>query len=563
MKLLVDYALGDVPVSRLPSVVRSVASAMTPAGLVVAAALATVALFVVSTLLSSAVSWTWQVAGQRMVYAVAADVFRRLQRVSLLFHTRRTVGDSLSVLTGDVWGVYTLADALVLGPIRDLSTMVTIGFIAWRLDPKLTLLALTVIPALGAAARFFGPRLLKRARSIRETQALILSFLQQTLSALPMVHAFAAEDRNTRHFEELGETALARLRRNSFLRSGFSTVAGLIPAVGTAVILYAGGRRVLAGTLSVGSLLVFLAYLHTMQNALRGFLESYASLKTVEANTERIAEVLDADDMVREDPGARPLPARKAGEGSEIRLENVVFGYVPGHPVLRNVSLEARPGEMVALVGATGAGKSTMVGLVPRFFDPWEGRVTVDGIDVRELQLKSLRDQVALVLQDAFILPLSIADNIAYGKPDATRTEIEAVAHAANAHEFIERLPEGYDTIVGERGATLSGGERQRLAIARAFLKDAPILILDEPTSALDAGTESLVLGALDRLMSGRTVLVIAHRLSTVRRANRIVVLEQGEIVEQGTHDELLAARGMYQRLHATQFGTPAPEAAA
>jgi ATP-binding cassette subfamily B protein/subfamily B ATP-binding cassette protein MsbA len=200
---------------------------------------------------------------------------------------------------------------------------------------------------------------------------------------------------------------------------------------------------------------------------------------------------------------------------------------------------------------------------VPRFFDPWEGRVTVDGIDVRELQLKSLRDQIALVLQDAFILPLSIADNIAYGRPNATRQEIEAVAHAANAHEFIERLPEGYDTVVGERGATLSGGERQRLAIARAFLKDAPILILDEPTSALDAGTEALVLGALDRLMSGRTVLVIAHRLSTVRRADRIIVMEQGEIVEQGTHDQLLAAGGKYQRLHDRQFAPRAPVVAA
>ena len=498
-----------------------------------------------------------------MVFELATDLFGRLQRRSLLSHVKSSVGDSLSRLTVDTWSVYAVTETLLVGPAQNLFTLATIGFVAWQLDSHLTLLTLTIIPALGALAGFSGRRLVERARREREAQSVIFSFTHQTISAIPIVQAFSAERRNVDYFTRISDVEIGRIRRTSFFRGGFAAGRDLITAIGTGVILVAGGRRVIGGTLSIGSLLVFLAYMRSIQGALGALLEKYAGLKVIEANLDRVFEVLDAEDVVRDAPGAQPLPARPRDEGAGVRLEGVVFGYDPGRPVLRGVTMEVRPGEMVALVGATGAGKSTMVGLLPRFFDPWEGRVTINGTDVRQVQLKSLRDQIALVLQESFILPLSIADNIAYGRPEATRSEIEAVAHAANAHEFIERLPLGYDTVVGERGATLSGGERQRLAIARAFLRDAPLLILDEPTSSLDVGTESLVLGALERLTRGRTVLVIAHRLSTVRRADRIVVLQAGEIAEQGTHDELLAARGLYYSLHATQFEIRSPEAAA
>jgi ATP-binding cassette subfamily B protein/subfamily B ATP-binding cassette protein MsbA len=268
----------------------------------------------------------------------------------------------------------------------------------------------------------------------------------------------------------------------------------------------------------------------------------------------RVLEILETPQEVEDRPGAVEIES----VGGALRFEDVTFGYEPGRPVLRNVSLQVDPGETIAIVGRTGAGKSTLAGLVPRFYDPWGGRVTIDGRDIRDIRVRSLRSRVAVVLQEPFLFPLSIAENIAYARPGASRREIEAAARAANAHHFIERLPAGYDTLVGERGATLSGGERQRISIARALLKDAPILILDEPTSALDAGTESLLLEALDRLMAGRTTIVIAHRMSTIARASRIVVLEDGALAESGTHAELIARGGLYGRFHALQLGPPA-----
>jgi ATP-binding cassette subfamily B protein/subfamily B ATP-binding cassette protein MsbA len=332
----------------------------------------------------------------------------------------------------------------------------------------------------------------------------------------------------------------------------FKLLMELSTAAGTAAILWFGARAAMGGELTVGAIVLFLSYLSSLYVPLRTVMYTGSTIQSAGGGARRVMEILRVEPEVVDRRDARRLgPVR-----GSIVFEDVSFGYEAGRPILRGISLEVKPGETVALVGATGAGKSTLVGLIPRFFDPAEGRVLIDGHDLREVQLSSLRSQVALVLQEPFLFPLTIAENIAYGRPDASAAEIEAAARAANAHDFVSRLPQGYDTVIGERGATLSGGERQRLSIARALLKNAPVLILDEPTSALDAGTEALIMQAMRNLVSGRTTFIIAHRLATVRNADRIVVLDNGRMAESGTHQQLVARGGLYARLSALQFGS-------
>jgi len=552
MKVLVDYALSRKP---MPPALAGVIEALPGR----AGSDALIAWSVAGTLLVFLVGWTLGLAGsyaqigfgQRIVYDLAASLFGRLQRLSLRFHSRRPVGDSIRRVTGDCGCVSIIVKDALLPALASVVALLSMFGIMWRMDRTLTLLSLAAMPLMILTFRLYAKPMLERGYVQAELEGRLYNVIEETLTGIPVVQAFGAEERADRRLETTMRDIRGAALANARVQLQFKVLMGLATAGGTAAILWIGAHHVLDGHLTVGSLLVFLSYLGSLYSPLETLMYAPSTIQSAAGSALRVMEVLEVEEEVRDRPGATPL-GRVRGH---VRAEEVTFGYEAGRPVLRGVSMEARPGETVAIVGPTGAGKSTLVGLIPRFFDPWRGRVTVDGRDVRDVHLKSLREQVAVVLQEPFLFPVTIAENIAYGRPEAPRAEIEAAARAANAHGFIERLPAGYDTVVGERGATLSGGERQRLAIARALLKDAPILILDEPTSALDAETEGLLLEALERLMRGRTTLIIAHRLSTVRRADQVVVLADGLVTEAGTHEALLERRGLYARFHTLQVG--------
>ena len=493
--------------------------------------------------------------GQRMVYDLAADVFAQLQRLSLRFHGQRTVGDSMRRVSADCTCIATVLRDAVLPAASAGVSLTVMFFILWQLSPSLTLLALSVIPFMLLTFHRYAQPMLNGSYQQQEIEGRIYEVVEQTFSSMPVVQAFCRERLNEERFVGATSEALAVTLSLTRLQLRFKILMGLSTALGTSAILWFGTRLALDGQFSVGAILLFLSYLGSLYAPLEAVFYSTSTIQGASGSAQRVREVLEARCEVADRPRSIPLPK----VSGQVLLENVTFGYEPERPVLHDISLQALPGETIALVGATGAGKSTLVSLIPRFFDPWSGRVIIDGCDVRDVKLKSLRSQVGIVLQEPFLFPLTIGENIAYGRPKATLGEIEAAARAANAHEFIVKLPNGYQTVIGERGATLSVGQRQRLSIARALLKNAPILILDEPTSALDNETELALLGALQHLVHDRTTFIIAHRLSTVRRADRLVVLSEGRIVEAGTHGQLMAAGGIFARFHSLQFGPSQP----
>lgn len=553
MKVLVDFALSGV---ESPAWSEQV---LAPFGIdsspwmwVITAGCLTLVIFLINSALDVGLSWAWMATGQRMVYDLSVDTFQRLLRLSLSFHGRYTVGDYLSRLSGDTWCVYKMLSEFLIAPFQRLMTIVSIGVIAWMLDPQLTLVSFAVAPVVACSVWYFGPRLKQRAKRGREAQARVATFVHQTVTSIPLVQAHSAHSRNQAQFESLAADAVSVAQQGVLLDKSYALVNGLANSSSRAMVVFLGGLQVVQGSLTIGSLLVFFAYVQQLQNACTQLLQMFAQWKTSEASLDRLLEILDAEDVVSEPPDAKSLPPLEHG-GWPVKFEQVTFGYVSNQPVLNGITIEIEAGENIALVGPSGSGKTTLVSLLARLHDPQQGRICIGGIDIREFSLDSVRSCLAIMLQESFLLPLSVACNIEVGRPGASREEVIEAARAASAHDFIMKLPTGYETQIGQKGSTLSGGQKQRLAIARAFIRNAPILILDEPTSALDVQTEEELLEALARLQKGRTTITIAHRLSTIRKADRILVLENGRIVESGTHAELLQNGQLYERFYAGQ----------
>jgi ATP-binding cassette, subfamily B, bacterial len=479
-----------------------------------------------------------------------SDLFDHAQRLSLAYHDQRRSGMLIYVINSLGSTAPNLLMTL-LPLMQNVCTLIGMFWISLTLDRDLALVSLVVVPFLYYSVRYYAVHIQEPLYKVRSMEGETMSVIHEAISMLRVIVAFGRETHEFNRFREQGVRAVAARVNVTVRQSLFSLTVNTTTGLGTAIVLGIGAYHVVLGRLTVGELLVVIAYLHSVYSPLQSISSTIGSLQEQFMNLQMAFELLDTEPDIRNAPGAKPI-RRAAGR---IAFDNVQFSYKTRIDTLKDVTFEAREGQVVAIVGPTGAGKTTLASLLPRFYDATGGRILLDGCDIKGLTIESLREQISIVLQEPLLFSTSIAENIAYGRLDATQEEIVQAAKAANAHEFIMALPQQYDTTVGERGAQLSGGGRQRIAVARAFLKNAPILILDEPTSSIDSKTEQVILDALERLMIGRTTLMIAHRLATVRHADQILVMNHGRIVQTGTHDELLRHDGLYRQLHEMQSG--------
>ena len=550
VKIIFDYVIGSKPMPEWLADSASFAFGNGKTALLHFTAIAVVAIAIIGAFSSYAEKYLTTSVGQRVMHDLRRTVYNHIQKLSLSYHDQQKTGDLIGRVTSDIDAVQDFISSALLGILVNVLMIAGMLAVMFYLNWRFTLIALSVAPLLFLVVYSFTHRIKKATRAVRKKESDVLSMVQESLSAIRIIKAFAREPYEVQRFEKESLENVEMVLRARSIKAKLAPIVDVIVAAGTCLALWYGAQLVIAGTLTPGALLVFLLYLGKMYKPMRDLSKMTDTVSKADVGFERIREILNTEAQVRNLPRARPAPQFRG----EIEFEHVCFDYGDGRPALEDVNLKIEQGQFAAIVGSTGGGKSTLISLIPRFYDPLSGRVKIDGQDIRNFKLRSMRQQISFVLQDTLLFRAPIWQNIAYGNPEASRDQIIHAARLANADEFIGRMPEGYDTMVGERGVTLSGGQRQRIAIARAIIRNSPILILDEPTSGLDAESEELVFDALRHLMQGKTSIVVAHRLATITRADIIFVIKEGRIIEQGTNSELLAREGVYAQLHQIQF---------
>ena len=513
-------------------------------------ALALLAAFTLQSVMVYAQAYLLTYVGQRVTADLRKGVYDRVVGLPLRFFSERRVGELVSRVTNDITVIQTTLTETPLNLLRQVLTLVGGLALMVAMNWRLTLVIVVVVPIIVAVASFFGQRLQRLSTTVQDRLADATAVLEETLAGVRVVKSFVQEDTERRRYARYVEAGFGTSMQRTRLRAAFVALLTFLSSGIILGLLWFGGQQVISGAMTPGELVAFLIYMVLVSGPIAELAGTYSQVREALGAGKRVVELLHAEAEPLDDPQAQPLPRIEG----RVRFVDVSFYYDAGEMVLKDINLDVQPGEVVALVGHSGVGKTTLVNLILRFYDPVSGRIEVDGRDIAKVRLRSLREQIGLVPQDIFLFGGTVSENIAFGCPDAPAEQVMAAARAAQAEEFIVKLPQGYNTLIGERGVKLSTGQRQRLAIAQALLKQPRILVLDEPTSALDAESEHAVQEALEQLLPGRTTFIIAHRLSTVRRADRILVLEGGQIVEQGSHAELMALNGVYHRLYSLQF---------